>query len=338
MIERGDWHGEVESIKKNKETFPALLSLSTVSDEKGNPIAMMGAVRDITERKRAEEVLRESEGKYRGLVNNIKLGVFRTTPGPTGRFLEVNPAMEEITGYSREELLQMNVSDLYVHPEQRKAVLEEIGSATGKATKELRFRKKNGTEIVVSDTKVTIRDDGGEILYFDGIIEDITEHKRMEQALKESEEGFRHIFDHASDSITVTDRNAVITKTNKRTVEMHGFSSKDKLVGKSASKLVSPRDRRTVGAKIEKAIREGAVIRDMECILHRADGSEFPGELSVSELKDASGNHIGTVTIARDITERKRMEQEIQEKMSNWMPRMRSFRLPMKSLGLPRRN
>ena len=136
---------------------------------------------DITERKQAEERLREAEAKYKGLVTNVKLGIFRSTPGRTGRFLEVNPAMEEITGYSREELLKINVSDLYVHPEKREAVLEEIVSATGKAARELHFRKKDGTEIVVSDTKVAVKDDNGKVIYFDGIIEDITERKQMEK-------------------------------------------------------------------------------------------------------------------------------------------------------------
>jgi PAS domain S-box-containing protein len=137
--------------------------------------------KEVSERKRAEQALRGSEEKYRGLVTNVKVGVFRSTPGPTGRFLEVNPAMEEITGYSREELLRMNVSDLYVHPEEREAILAEITSATGKVTKELHLGKKDGTEIVVSDTKVAVRDNAGKIIYFDGIMEDITEHKRARE-------------------------------------------------------------------------------------------------------------------------------------------------------------
>jgi PAS domain S-box-containing protein len=140
---------------------------------------------EINEHEQAEAALKESEAKYRSLVNNIKLGIFRSTPEPMGKFLEVNPAMEEITGYSRAELLKMSVSDLYVHPEERKTTLEEIASAKGKITKELRFRKRDGTEIVVSDTKVAVKGDDGRILYFDGIIEDITERKRMEEDLQE---------------------------------------------------------------------------------------------------------------------------------------------------------
>jgi len=133
----------------------------------------------------ANEELKKSEEKYRGLVSHIKLGVFRSTPGPAGRFLEVNPAMEELTGYSRKELLQMNVSDLYLYPEEREAVLEEAASATVKVTQEISLKKKSGVKIIVSDMMVAVRDGSGEILYFDGILEDITERKRMENDLKE---------------------------------------------------------------------------------------------------------------------------------------------------------
>jgi len=135
---------------------------------------------DITERKQAEEALKESEEKYRTLVNNISLGIFRSTPGPKGRFLEMNPAMERITGYSREELLQMNVSDLYQHPEERERVLDEVASATGMTTRELQLKRKDGSEIIVSDTKIAVRNDAGQIMYFDGIMEDITEKKKLE--------------------------------------------------------------------------------------------------------------------------------------------------------------
>jgi PAS domain S-box-containing protein len=142
---------------------------------------------DISERKQAEEKLLESEKKYRSLINNVKLGVFRSTPGSTGKFLEVNPAMEKITGYSREELLRMNVSDLYVYPEERALILEEVASDVGRTARELRFRKKDGTEILVLDRKVAVRGDAGKILYFDGIIEDITEHRRAEEKAREAE-------------------------------------------------------------------------------------------------------------------------------------------------------
>jgi PAS domain S-box-containing protein len=175
---------EYTVMRKDGSTFPAL-AYSVPITRGGKPVGLRGLVIDITERKWMEEVLKDSEEKYRSLVNNVKLGIFRSTPGPTGRFMEVNPAMEDITGYPREELLKMDVSRLYVHPEEREAILQEIASTTGKVTKELLFRKKDGTEIVVSDTKVAVRDNAGKTLYFDGIIDDITERKWMEEDLQE---------------------------------------------------------------------------------------------------------------------------------------------------------
>ncbi|HEY82059.1 MAG TPA: PAS domain S-box protein [Dehalococcoidia bacterium] len=160
--------------------------------------------------KRADETLRESEEKYRSLVNNISLGIFRSTPEPEGRFLEVNPAMERITGYSREELLRMNVSDLYRSPKEREAVLAEIAAAAGVTTRELCFRKKDGTEITVSDTKVPVRNSAGRIMYFDGILEDITERKRMEEELREKNELLR-----AQNEELMTQRQELMQKTKE---------------------------------------------------------------------------------------------------------------------------
>lgn len=158
-----------------------------IKDANGKVTNAVVQHKDITERKLTEQALRASEAKYRGLLTNVKLGVFRSTPGPHGRFLEANPAMERITGYSREELLQMNVSDLYVRPEERASVLEAITSGKWRTTEEVRLRKKDGTEIVISDTKVAVTDDAGNLLYFDGIIEDITERKQVEEKAREAE-------------------------------------------------------------------------------------------------------------------------------------------------------
>ena len=143
--------------------------------------------RDVTERRQAEKALRRSEQRYRSLVNNVQLGIIRSTPGPPGRILEVNPAMEKITGYSRDELLAMDMEELYVHLEERQVFMEELASAIGTVPRELRWRKKDGSEIVVLDTVITVRDDAGQVLHFDAIIEDITERKRAEEALRESE-------------------------------------------------------------------------------------------------------------------------------------------------------
>jgi len=300
----------VEHIHYNEEGDKVYVetSASPIKDEKGNIVYAVHVSRDITERKRMEEKQQKSEEKYRSLVKNVKLGVFRSTPGLSGKFLEVNPAMEEITGYSRDELLSMNVSDLYVRPEEREEVLKEIESAKGKTTKELNFRKKDGTEIMVSDTKFAVRDDNGKVLYFDGIIEDITERKKAENALRESEEKLRRVLDSSPDAILVSDLNGNITDGNQAALDLFGYSSKDEIIGKSAFEGFAKKDHERAMENLKKLLERG-LMKNIEYTLLTKDGHGFQGELSASVIRDASGNPTGLVGIIKDITERKRIEE-----------------------------
>lgn len=128
--------------------------------------------------------------------------------------------------------------------------------------------------------------------------------------LRESLERLRQMFESVTDGISVIDLNGTIVEVNQRVVEMHGFNSKEELIGRSAFSLVAPEDHERIAANMRQAIKQGKV-KGMEYTLLRADGSRFPGELSTSVLRDASGRWIGHITIARDISERKRMELEL---------------------------
>jgi PAS domain S-box-containing protein len=133
---------------------------------------------EITKLKITEGKLRSSEAKYRSLVNNLKAGIFRSTMGDKGNFLEINEAMEQITGYSREELLAMDVCDLYADPGLRAERNAESVASKDTLVHEHQWRKRNGTIIDVRTIVSTVRDTQGIPLYVDGIIEDITERKR----------------------------------------------------------------------------------------------------------------------------------------------------------------
>jgi len=160
------------------------------------------------------------------------------------------------------------------------------------------------------NTANPIRDAGDKIVSCLELARDITERKQMEEALRNSEEKLREMFESATDGILVIDLEGIITEANQRILEMHGFSSKNELLGKSAFELLAPRDHKRITANLKKAIKQGA-ISGVEYTLLRADGSEFPGELSTSALKDARGNLVGHITIVRDITERKQIEEAL---------------------------
>jgi PAS domain S-box-containing protein len=158
----------------------------------GEQTLLGGIAVDITDLKRSEEALKTSEQKYRTLTENLNVGVFRNTAESKGKFIEVNPAFVRMYGYdSRDELLSMNVSDLYEDPTARKEYNEKILKQTSVMDEQNTYRRKDGTTFTGSVSAVAVKDDTGQVLYYDGIVEDITERKETERALQESQNDLR---------------------------------------------------------------------------------------------------------------------------------------------------
>lgn len=131
------------------------------------------------------ESLSEILNKYQTLVENLSVGIYRNTPGPKGRFLEANSAMVEMfEASSKEEFMKHNVSDFYQDPKKRQEFVEEIMKKGEVRNKEINLVTLKGKKIVASVTAVMKKDSRGDI-YFDGIIEDVTGHKKMEDELNE---------------------------------------------------------------------------------------------------------------------------------------------------------
>jgi PAS domain S-box-containing protein len=153
-------------------------------DVNGELIGFRGSDRDITERKRADEAVRKSEEKYRGLTENVNLGIYRNTVGPEGKFIEANPALVGMFEYkSKEEFLAINVSDLYQNAEGRNKFNDKMLKEGFVRGEELWLRKADGSLFIGSVSAVAVKDEQGHVKYYDGIIDDITERKRAEEAL-----------------------------------------------------------------------------------------------------------------------------------------------------------
>ena len=172
---------EREFIRKDGTAFLASLNVYSEFDESGRLVSTRTMARDITEHKRAEETIRESEKKYRSLFENSRDVIYITTR--EGRFIDVNQSALETFGYSREEMVGMDVLKIYINPEDRIRFQREMEQWGSVRDYEIKFRKKNGTEMFCLMTSTLQRDKDGNILGYQGIIRDVTEKRKMEDEI-----------------------------------------------------------------------------------------------------------------------------------------------------------
>ncbi len=310
------WNADVKSLKRGEvgaRTYTVTCKDGTEKIIRFRPVALETGsyfviYEDITERKQAEEALQQSEERFRSIVENSQAGIMILDD--TYRFNYVNDELCKISGYSPKEVIGQDFRQ-FLDGESRQLVADRyIRRQRGEEIPpryEFNIVRKDGQKRRVEISSSVIRDSAGEVKTIAQIL-DITERKQAEEALRQSQEQLLKIFESVTEGITVVDLNGVITEANQRTVEMHGFGSRDELLGKSALELVVPRDRERVANSMRQAIKKGTV-RGVEYTLLRADGSKFFGELSTNVLKDASGDVVGHITVARDITERKQAEK-----------------------------
>ncbi len=178
---------EYTLLRKNGEPFKGELSAALIRDGNGNPKAFIATVRDITDRKEWEDALKASEEKYRTIAENVNVGIYRNTPGPKGRFIEVNPAFMRMFGWeNKKEMDRVNVSDLYMNPESRLQFSERLSMEGFVKDEEIQLKRKDGTAFWVAITAAAVHDEAGKVKYYDGVIEDITDRKKAEEKIRAS--------------------------------------------------------------------------------------------------------------------------------------------------------
>jgi PAS domain S-box-containing protein len=269
---------------------------------------------DITERRRAEEKLKESEERFRLLAENAKDIIYRYRLKPTPGFEYVSPSATDLTGYTSEEhYADPELGLKLVHPDDRH-ILEAFLRAPESADRVLTLRwiSRDG-RVMWTEQQITLfYDDQGELAAIEGIGRNITERKEMEDMLKRSEERFRSLVQNASDIIIILEADGIIRYVSPAIARVLGLQPED-VVGKNAVAFVDPIDRteaRRMFAEAKKApgIRPPVVFR-----LRHQDGNVRYLEINRSNLLDdpAVG---GIVFNLRDVSDRKVAEEQLRRR------------------------
>jgi PAS domain S-box-containing protein len=259
--------------------------------------------KDITERKRAEALLSESEERFRATFENAGAGM--ALVDMQGHCLKSNPALRQMLGYNEEELGRLAFTE-YTHPDDRALDWGLFGELTaGKLNRyeiEKRFLKKGGGLVWGLLTSSQVKDEHGRPLYGVGMVQDITERKRAEEALRESEERYRRLFEVESDAILVVEVDTGrILDVNAAALDLYGYSREEFRC--LTAEQVSAEPEKTRAAIAEEWMH-------FQFRWHRKkDGTVFPVEITANNFFDQGRKiHVGAI---RDITERQRAAEEL---------------------------
>lgn len=247
----------------------------------------------------------EVEARYAELLEHLPVGVYRTTAD--GALVECNRALADMLGYADvAELRRVKVADLYVRKSDRAAHLAATGDRPAPAVFEL--RRRDGSTIWVRDYSHAVSDESGTVLWYEGIIADITAERNAQEAMRRSEADYRGLFESAHDAIIIFDAaDQTILSANQRACDMYGYS-RTEFIGLTLDRI--SRDSSRGREKIREML-DGAMVEGFEAESVRKDGSAMTVEVRAARVEHQGRAAI--LSINRDVTERKRMEDTIRD-------------------------
>jgi two-component system, LuxR family, sensor kinase FixL len=261
--------------------------------------------------KRSDQLLAQSEARYRGIFEESIEGIFRTTP--EGRILIANPALAKMLGFDSPEALIRTITDLgrqvWVDPEERSRHTKKLEEGETIRDFECQFKRKDGTKIWVSLSTRPVRGRDGRIVYFEGFVEDITGHKQADLALAESKERYRTLFELAPMGIILIGTDGCVRAANALQARLYGYESPQQLEGFYAPLFVSEKDRERASQNMRNLL-QGEKLLDRTYTAVRRDGSEFMVEVTSETIWGPRQEAQGYLCITQDITKSRQDEDE----------------------------
>ncbi len=311
------YHGMVEKLNLAMDTGKTqreemFLKLPTgeerwflVDHAKTDEDSVLTITKDITDHKKADQALRESEERYRSLFEDSRDAIYIITRD--GYYIDVNQSFVELSGYTKEEILKLNVLEFYVNPADRLRFQHEIERNGSVRDFEVKFRKKDGTEINSLLSSTVRTDSDGSVLGYQGIVRDITERKKAEEALLESEERYRSIFEASRDMVYIRTKEGNFVDINPAGLKMFGYTKEEMLNLNVMELYVDPADR----IKFQQEIERNGAVKNFEVKLRKKDGTEIECLATSTVRLDRDANILGYQGIVRDITESKQEEEKM---------------------------
>ncbi len=306
IAETGVVKDVVQFRRSDGSVFDCQRTVVAQRNPDGTPVAFFNVLRDITEDRSREQALRASEEKYRTLFEQSMDAI--SMIAPDGSSLEVNRAWLDLFGYSPEEVQRVTAYDIYVNPEERADFLRRIGT-DGVVSDVVRFRKKDGTEFDCQRTAVAQRDSSGAIVGCQNVLRDITLERQREQAMRASEEKYRSLFEQSMDAIALVARDGILLDANPAYWRLFGFDPGE--VGRINVRghYLHPEQREEFVRRME---RDGVIIDEEVDMLH-SEGRVMNCLRSSVARRNADGRVIAYQTVIRDVTARKKAEQQLRE-------------------------
>ncbi len=337
------WTNGISVLKSVKEKWPRCpVIMMTVMDTEEVAIKAMNAgldnyivksssqfalmaetIRSALEVKEQAKALQEAEIRYQELFDSVPIGLFRVTEN--GTLLNVNQSLVEILNYpSKEVLLQVNTRDLYVNPEERIENFTKLAKEKILHTRETQLKRYDGTIIITQITVGVILGPNREIVYFDGYLRDISEHRRVEEALSHSEVLNETIIASVQDGVMVTDRDLKIVVWNPYLERLSGLSQED-LVNTLAIELLDQTSENGAQDALRRALL-GETIYTPDTPYHFSKSGRQGWIQSVyAPLRTRQGEVVGVVVNIHDITQRKENETEREQLLTAEQKRSREL-------------
>jgi PAS domain S-box-containing protein len=302
--------GRVNLLHRDGSPVPAEFVAFATRDENGNFAGANGSVRDMSERDRLERELRESEERFRFLIENSPDIIFAIDP--EGRFTYVSDTVRRSLGVEPAALIGTHFVDLIVYqpdevPGERFAML--AGDPELELTNLIHLRTADGRSLPFEVSSVGIRRDGV-FAGIQGAARDVTERERLERELRRSEERYRFLVDNSPDIIFSTDAEGRYTYYSETIERLTGYEASD-LLGKHFSTNIDLDTFPDAERSWQAFIAEPSRIQVQRFRLRRLDGGSVPVEVTAIGMTDAANRFAGIQGAARDISERERLERDL---------------------------